>query len=307
MLAVLSVSCATRDQGSPGPCKAAFEKLTEESYEEARSDYARISRNHEKWDCAQAGLQLAAIFTLADLGVQDEAKKQLTAFVNDYPSTDVPQDLKYLYGGKIEGWRQVKVATGPELLPVLEILATLAIVPLAYFALRRRLWPWFKRLFYPRPSLDVQAFDSASTELQSGKGFSMMIEESIMALGETDDGLDLKMVSGPLESLQVPAELLPTPYLKILSQLVGWAIPQRVVTLSGCLQAPRALGVGLTLTLAESWTGRIVATQTLWQADFDGVATSDAPGAAPYYGLADPAASWAFYKLGALYHLPGAG
>lgn len=334
-------ACESSVQSSQNGCEQADEKLTEGSYEEARREYNALIRppmsnpeqtvvqepttngeqtleqeqtdaregttgdGQDATDCAEVGLQLVAIFTLADLGLHDEAREKLTTFITEHPETPVPEDLKYLFGGRLEGWNWVKAEAGPELLPVAEILATIAIVLLVYVALRRRVWPWVRNLFLRVPFLDIQDFDSEVESLKGGKGFAMMVEEQIRRIDAPDSGLRPGIVAAPAAPLEVPASLLPSPYLKILSQLIGWIVPQRIVTLSGYLLAPGDRGAGLTLTLTESWTGEIIGSQTIWEEEYGtALPIADPPNPEPHYSLAEWAAIWTWYEVNGRYNQP---
>lgn len=320
-LAVLLSASKGHAQASQDECAQAHKLLTKDSYDKARNEYNALipppPDNSERQttkdgpeapDCAAAGLKLVAIFTLADLGQHEKARELLTAFIEEHPETRVPEDLKYLYGGKWGLWNRIKAWAGPWLLPLAEILATFAIILLAYVALRRRVWPWVRNLFLCQrmPFLDVQDFDSEAESLKGGKGFAMMVEEQIGRIGGPDEPLRPGIVSAPATPPEVPASLLPTPYLKILSQLISWIVPQRIVTLSGYLLAPGDQGSGLTLTLTESWTGKVIGNQTIWEQDYGTpLPAGESPNPESYYGLAEAAAIWASSSINERYSSRG--
>ncbi|HEY9245254.1 MAG TPA: hypothetical protein VIO11_00255, partial [Candidatus Methanoperedens sp.] len=88
-----------------------------------------------------------------------------------------------------------------------------------------------------------------------------------------------------------------TPELKIISEFIEWAFPQKVIKLSGYLQKTKDRGAGLTLSLTENWTGNILASNTIWQKDYDPMIESDEKDPMPYYRLSDLAATWTFFQL----------
>lgn len=347
----LLFSSEVHGQTSQDECEEAYGLLTENRYEDARDEYNALIRassedseqtmvqgpttNGEQTpaqeqagaadetteddqgtsDCVDAGLKLVAIFTLANLGLHDQAREKLTTFITEHPETKVPPDLKYLFGGKRElwtWWPYIKVWGIPLLLTAAEVIATIvatiAIVALAYVALRRRVIPWVRNFFHKMPFLDVQDFESEVESMQGGKGFATMVEEQLGKTGGSDSGLRPGIVSAPAAPLEVPASLLPTPYLKILSQLIGWVVPQRIVTLSGNLLAPGDQGSGLTLTLTESWTGKVIGNRTMWEKDYGTpLPVDESPNPESYYGLAEAAAIWASSSINERYPSRGEG
>jgi len=292
-------------QTPPGSCAAADAMLNEKTYQEAGDAYAELLAQNKELACAQAGLDFVKVFALADLGLYSEAKTQLAEAVKEHPDTEVPDGLEYLVGGKLGLWRSVKQLTYPLWLPLGELVVFLLILPLVWLALRWRIVPWARGFRRLPPRLDVQAFDDGATGLTLGKGLAAKLEEDIQRFGEQEGvNREPRLLATPIQSPGIPADVqAATPYLKIVSQLIEWALPQKVITLTGFLQKPGGRGAGLSLALAESWTGVMFANQTLWQEEFDpaapppGAPAPQAQDPEPYYALTPRAADWVCWNL----------
>jgi hypothetical protein len=285
-------------------CDAAYEKLKfrDDAYEEARAEYAALLDEDSELACAKTGLDLVKVFTLADLGFHSEAKAQLSEVTKEHPDSPVPKDLRYLNGGIIQPWRWITNYNESLWVPIGEILAVVAIAFLAWYAIRWRIAPW-TRNFGTNPrqdriDLNIQAFDDGATGLTLGKGLAAKIGRDIEDACLLVDGLEMGFIAAPIQ-LDVPADIqAATPQLKIISQLIEWALPQKYITVTGFLHKPGELGAGLTVVLAESWTGRTLAQGTLWQYHYEVAAPPPAeqdPG--PYYRLSMWAGHWVCNRL----------
>jgi hypothetical protein len=106
---------------------------------------------------------------LANLGFYDKANEKFQEVIEANPQDEVPEDLKYLSGGKIPIWRDFKLQIEPCLLPEIEILvAALSLYIIVTFILNFR-----------KPRLDVQDFENGGTAPEIGKGLAAMIEEQL--------------------------------------------------------------------------------------------------------------------------------
>jgi hypothetical protein len=146
----------------------------------------------------------------------------------------------------------------------------LLVFGLGCVALYWRIWPWVRSLFCPR--LDIEQFDAGATELTIGDALPAMVEEALKRLDEGDRP-SVHLVYAPIEGLKLPTDIKAiTPLGGVASALLALfdnVLPQNVIVLKGCLQPPGPLGAGLTLTLVEKRTNKIVANQTIWQKTYD--------------------------------------
>jgi hypothetical protein len=235
-------------QAQADPCQAAEAKLTEKSYPAARDAYAALLAQDEKPACAQAGMDFVKVFALSDLGLYAEARTQLAEAVKNHPGAKVPEGLRYLNGGKFVRWWWVEKQMDPWILPagealalVVKALALVVIVPLTWLALRWKILPWVRGFSRYPLRLDVQAFDDGATGFVLGKGLAAKCEEEIRRFGEQEDIdlIEVRLLATPIQPPTLPAEIkAATPQLAIVSQLIEWALPQKVITLTGFLQNP---------------------------------------------------------------------
>ncbi len=182
-----------------------------------------------------------------------------------------------------------------------EILTMVAIGFLVLVALWLRIFPWIIGFFFKR--LDIEDFNKGAVG-DSVQGLEALVEESLNRL-ETEGGRQrVHLVTGPVSELKIPASIkLATPQLNIISDLIEWAFPQKVIALSGYLQKTAGQGAGLTLSLVEKWTGNIVANNTIWQKDYDPIMTpsENDKDPMPFYRFADLVATWTLFQLYASY------
>ncbi len=177
------------------------------------------------------------------------------------------------------------------------ILATVAISFLVLVALWLRILPWIKGFFFKR--LDIEDFNKGAVG-DIAQGLEVLLEESLKRFETEGRRQRVHLVAGPISELKIPASIKEaTPQLNIISDLIEWAFPQKVIALSGYLQKTADRGAGLTLSLVEKWTGNIVANNTIWQKDYDPMMTlsSNEKDPMPYYRLADLAATWTLFQL----------
>jgi tetratricopeptide (TPR) repeat protein len=303
---------------------------------DARSAYIDALKKDPNFSDVQNALArisdpFAEVRTLANNGLYTEAVDRFKKVVENNPNISVPEDLNYLFGGKISFWRWLKLQNEPWIRPFGEIVVLIAIVGLVLIAIYHRIWPRIKGFFKPplklwtrikgffkhplklwtrikgflKPQLklNIEDFDKGATGLDIGKGMKTLVEESYTQLGEGHSRLHL--MDKPLDKIEIPVDItgiIGAPYFKIVSQLIQWAFPPKLYTLSGSLQTSGNLGAGLTLRLVNRRTGEIVANYTIWQKAFDPTMTqqvaSKSTDPTTYYRLAKLAAIWTFYQLG---------
>lgn len=147
------------------------------------------------------------------------------------------------------------------------------------------------------PALDIQEFSKGTSELEIGEGLQARVKEAFNNINEEENSPTVYMMDGSIEKdALLDAITSFTSQFAFIPQLIQLVTPRRSVTVSGHLQRPGDRGVGLTLLMAKGQANRVVATETLWQQDFDPAAVST-EGAQPYDVLIDPAAIWIQYKL----------
>jgi tetratricopeptide (TPR) repeat protein len=165
-------------------------------------------------------------------------------------------------------------------------------------ALKLKIYPWWKEIDKPR--LDIQDFDKGATELDIGKGLTSMVEESIIRNTKGSPWWSIDQVQSSIKSLDIPADIKSiSSYFKFLVDLIEWIFPSNVIRVEGSLEKPGDQGAGLTLTMVETRTGKIKASQTIWQKDYDPMMTADAKekNPVPYYNLAESAAIWTIFEF----------
>jgi tetratricopeptide (TPR) repeat protein len=238
----------------------------------------------------------AQVRALANYGFNEEAAKKLQEIVENKPDTDVPGSLRYRITGTIPYLELPRSYLERVARTVGGVLAVVAILALALFSLWKRVWPWFRSLLIE--SLDIQDFDKGATTLDIGKGVAARVEETYKGFTEQVKRPQVNLITGPIQLFALPADIKgATPSLRIISDLIQWAFPSKVINLSGYLQQSDSGGAGLTLVLAQGQTGEILADETIWQADYSSGKVPTPQDALSYLDLAEPAAIWALYKL----------
>lgn len=258
--------------------------------------------------------EFAAVRALADLGFYTSAAELLEEMVKENAGVSVPEDLKYLMGGKISWVRQVRRWVELQLWSWSSIMETIGkailaiiITILAFLAIFRRIGPWILNSFRHK-HLKIDKFNKGTTELEIGEGLAAKVEDEFkQIILKEDSPLLVDLVEGPI-TFEIPADIKSvTSPVKTISELIGWIFPQKVVSLCGCQQWSKDFGAGLTLKLVNSQTGKIVANCTIWQKDFDptfkrklneaGAIQQEDKDPTPYYCLTEPAAAWLFFHL----------
>ena len=287
----------------------------------AREAYINALKKNPTHENAQNTLTLitkdpfAAVRALIDIGLFTSAAELLEEMVKENPDVPVPEDLKYLTGGKVSWLRQVRRWIEPRLWSwsglmetVAKVVAAVVIAVLAVLAFFRRILPWIRGSFAHRYRLNIEPFNKEKKSQEIGGGLAAMVGEEFQQIKtQRDDPLLLDLVEGPI-TFEIPADMkLTTLPIKTISDLIEWAFPQKVITLLGCLQRAGDLGAGLTLKLVDNQTGKIMSTGTIWRADCDEkwqedcnqkrTETPNNEDPTPYYSLVKPAAIWILFQL----------
>lgn len=77
-----------------------------------------------------------------------------------------------------------------------------------------------------------------------------------------------------------------------------WGSPLFATVILEHLSLETVDGAGLSLLLTETWTGDVVGSQTIWEADYSPPPTSSgSPDSGSYYDLAEWAAVWTWYEV----------
>jgi surface antigen len=256
-----------------------------------------------------------AVRRLAEAGYYSAARDQIKKVVQDAkgPVPTVPSDLRYLVAEEVtfeQPFRR-RLGGGPFLqsaregLSWLSQLLTLGIaaflvwvaVKLARHAYKWRLLPWWQG--YAEPRLDIMDFEKGPADADIGKAFASMVEDALQRLHEPGVRPVMHLITGSPQEIAIPAEVKGfTPQMKLVADLLQWALPQNVITFSGTMQRSATLGLGVTLVLADKRRNSIIAEHTLWQRDYDPAAALP-PGkdTLAYEELASIAAVWLLYQL----------
>ncbi|MGC1121302.1 MAG: NUDIX domain-containing protein [Candidatus Methanofastidiosia archaeon] len=335
ILVILSVVPGNADDQMG--CEAADKSYNEGNYEEALLAYTVL------WDlykepCARTGM------TRAEKALQEQAKRlyrigealdkagheelateaYISAVKKDPDYTDPIQALDQKAKVKLNVISKIIGKFGGFLEILFEELFKFMILILALLVFFLKCVPWIVNSFRSKPRLDIECFDKGSTGLELGKGLEMRVEDEFKKVINVSDKALMKLVEGPV-NLKAPADIGSATHIKIISDLVEWAFPPNVVSLSGCLHKSKKNGAGLTLKLKSNKTGEIIAACTLWQKDYDIDWEDEGKGKdekaqekdgnpnnerreqdkvkkqeedpSNYYCLAKPAAIWILFKL----------
>lgn len=182
--------------------------------------------------------------------------------------------------------------------PLSEIFLLIVIIILVSLAIWRRFRPWMCDYLKQRSYLDIKSFEKGATKLEIGKGLELKVEEELHQIINQKDRALVSLVEGPIK-FDMPTDIKSiSPHIRIISDLIEWVFPQRVITASGCLQKSANRGVGLTLKLMDNQTGEIINSCTIWQNDFDLMKKQSIDNdLTPYYCLTGPAATWSFVQM----------
>jgi hypothetical protein len=286
------------------------------SYEEAgqlelaREAYIDALRKTPTKTDAQEGLtridqsEFAPVRTLADLGFLSVAAELLEEIVKEKPGLPVPEDIKYLLGGEVSWLWKVRRLVEPMLSSLSKMvkitgegIALFAVIGLVIFAACRRIFPWIRDCITHKSFLDINAFNNGVIKENIGEALAEAVEGEFKKVLAQDDSLSLHLVDKPT-NFPVPASIksLSSP-VKIVSELIEWAFPQRVIALHGCLQESQNHGAGLTLKLVDTQTGEIVNECMMWQEDYQPGFSPDNQNSTDYLSLAKPAAHWVYFHL----------
>lgn len=226
----------------------------------------------------------ASVRTLAGAGLHADALAALRKVAGEHPHEPVPEELHYLTGHNVPGWSALGRTDTRLVLGFLLLAAALA---------------W--RRWGTKPHLTIEELGGSASGASTGKGFASMVEDRLRALTDGAAGGNVHLVTGPIETVPVPATVQtaipPTvSWITALPALASWLLPRRVLTLSGHLHWTAEQGAGITLALKER--GRIIASVTTWEREYGPVrATSGAADPSAYHSLAEPAAIWILFAL----------
>jgi tetratricopeptide (TPR) repeat protein/ADP-ribose pyrophosphatase YjhB (NUDIX family) len=277
ILVILSITPGSADNRTG--CEAADELYNEGNHEEALLAYTVL------WDlykepCARIGMakaekalheqaeRLYRIGEALDKAGQEELALEayISAVKKDPDYTDPIQALDQRAKAKLNLISKITEKFGGFLEISFEELLKFIILILALLVFFLKCVPWIAGSFQNKPRLHIECFDKGSTGLELGKGLDMRVEDEFKKVINVSDKPLMKLVEGPV-NLKAPADIGSAPHIKIISDLVEWAFPPNVISLSGCLHKSKKNGAGLTLKLKSDKTGEIMAACTLWQKD----------------------------------------
>lgn len=283
-----------------------YEKL--EKPELARDEYVEAVRADPTFDEASAALdrllqppatstsleqELEVVRALDAAGLHEAAEEELKEAIKAAkPGETVPSDMKNLVRGTKSPWGQIRYAVEPWARTIAEFL----IVVLLLLVLLRRFVPWLSR--QRRLRLDIEDFDKGTAGLELAKALPALVEESFRKSDALGKRSRPELLTGPIDktgSLSNIANL--DPRVNLISQLIDIVVPPHVVTLAGSLQKSKVRGAGVSLTLTDGRTGRMLANESIWLEDYDPKTALVADDSKPYFDLAEPAAIWTLYSL----------
>lgn len=243
---------------------------------------------------------------LAEIGRDEAALAALEAAIREHPDEEVPTNLHFLSGGKVERLREARrwVARREALFELLlGVLAVLGVIAALLF----RRWA--------EPQLEIGEFEATGPEAGVGSGFAALVADDLKRLSRgagarAGSARTIEVVRGPIEPISIPATvaaLIPgsLSWMKAAPALLQWLSLRPRLSLSGTLHRLPRRGAGVTLVLLRN--GRAVAGETLWESHFAAMVEPAEPGGAAAdrsAWLVEPAATWLLYHL-PLAHHPG--
>jgi len=309
-LCLVSSGTLLAGDGNAASACAAADALRDAGYlDEAKTAYVELLKGDAPPACAQTVLakaiteERAALIsrarTLANFGLHDKALEILKTRLETDDALTIPVDLQYLSGGKVPGWRSLRRDLEPWAAPILEIVAAVIVVVVLVYLLSRR---------FAKYSFNIAEFDSTGLDAEHlGKHFPSILRSQLNRMSAGSRRTYLSMVTGPVQDIQIPAEveaaipagptswLSPATWVKAIPALFNWLAPPRSVTINGYLHKPVSRGVGLTVQLTVG--SKILSSYTFWQTDFDDASepasdeTFDC-----FYQLAEYAAVWLLFE-----------
>lgn len=204
---------------------------------------------------------------------------------------DVPHDLAYLVGGGISWWREFLRQLDPIGKPLLELLAVIVALVSAAIAVYVHV--------FAKPRVEIGDFaDDHLDMLKVGKSFAALLQQQVNKFS-SNILPNVGFFAGSVQPAGVPSIMSSIPsslsWLNAVPSIIAWLHPRRVFTVSGCAHPAGSAGAGMTMTLAEN--GRLIATSTIWQREFDPALTAKSGSPAAYQMLAQPAAIWLLFHL----------
>jgi tetratricopeptide (TPR) repeat protein len=288
-------------------------------------DVARANRDAGLLDAARASLQLwikqhpknSVPKDLADLlpgpidnslqlaraykktNSLEAAAAELQKWIQRHPESPVPADLEDLLPGQFDAllWK-VRHSLGPWIGPVLKGLGVLVLLFLVLLRMTHLV----------RPFLVIGDFESSGSDATLGKRIATLVRQNLAEPRSARSSLTI--ASGPVEPIQVPAEITSglssaVPMAQTVTALLRWVSPRQVVTITGLLHPQGLRGVGVTLTIAENQ--RASHSATLWQRDFEPdfapvpVGTDGALATQAFDLLIAPSATWVQFQMQKVY------
>ena len=331
VLLVLVVLSLIPGATSQTQCDVADTLFKEGKYEEALTVYTALLRENPNLECAQKGKRIAeaALHVQAghyyERGQAYEAAGEMElareayidALKKDPTFVEATKELNHANKDIITRAKKIFLQS-PKIF--VEVLLKSVILVLAGLAAWWRIRPWICSSIRNRSRLNIEYFDEGPLNLKIGRGLATMVEDEFKDIVNERDKPLVRLVEGPI-TLRAPADIKSggSP-IKMISELIEWAFPQKIINLCGCLQISRSLGAALTVKLMNNQTGEIIAARTMWQKDFDlEMRSGDRPqpwntdrsqpansqkitaledvDPADYYCLAKPAAIWTLFRL----------
>ena len=235
--------------------------------------------------------RVAAIRALQREGFDTEARAELKKLVTDFPTSDIPKDLRDPTQ-QLGQWRQLLGTIGPPVVTGLEILAVGIGLILAYALVGYCLRRW-------RKTVQLAGFGGSDKTLEAA--LPSALNDHLARLREDGSGPQLmsqSAVEADFAALPatvvaaVPQANLVTSALAAIDKLV----PRNILDVTGTARpVDPTRGAGLTIKLSER-DGRTIAQQTVWESEYLLTPAADQDLATRYARLLAPAAVWLAYR-----------
>jgi len=311
---LLVVSGPVQSNGGPGHSKTTCidaDALTDAGLiEEAKSKYTKLANSKNIPECAIDGLvsiknkendkSILLAQTLSQFGYHTKSREIIQNLLEKENEITIPKDLQYLLSGNMPVWQEIKRYYYEFwIIPILEIAAW--IFALAF--LLYKLSGMFKK------SLIIEEFETGIFKQKTymGKDFSSIIRSQYYKIASGSMKGHISLVTGQIEQVKMPSEvqaaipigakwLSPLTWGMAVLALLYRFMPNSINSLKGSLHRDDNYGVGITAQLVKK--GKITASQTFWQTDFESSAplTQDNE-LESLHQLAEYAAVWLVFKM----------